>query len=145
METINNKESLEKVKILLDQMQGDFGYLEVTIVPRKKTRTNQQRKSLEVYCREMAIGLNSAGWDQKHWYDYIKKMGIETPFTEGSFKEIFKTYSGALFPEYADKEGKCSTTKLDTKQLTEAYELVNLRMSINFGVGMNWPEKPNAR
>ncbi len=145
-ETVNSKQSLGTVKSLIDQMQAEFGYLEITIIPRRKTRTNQQRKALQVYCREMAKRLNESGSSFDKFIRHIAECGLSVSWTEDNFKEAFKMYGGGMFPEKVTGETTngipiISTKNLDTKETIDLYELTNERMSFLYGVGMQWPSK----
>ena len=108
-----------------------------------KPRTNQQRKSIEVYCSEMAGFLNDRGIDYVQWEEYKKAKGVETPWSQELFKGVFRDYAAALFPDIVNKKGVASTSKLSSKQVTEAYELVNMRISTIFGCGTLWPSEDN--
>ncbi len=139
-ETVNSKQSLDTVKSLIDQMQAEYGYLEITITPRKKTRTGSQRAALEVYCKEMAEKLNNAGITYRDFILYLRDRGVETEWNQERFKDAFRLYAGVMYPEIL-KDGVAKTSKLNTEQISKVYELVNLRMSEIYGCGMQWPSK----
>lgn len=138
--TINSDKSkaefIQAVSDLYDQKK----YLTIEVKTRKP-RTNQQRKSIEVYCSEMAGFLNDRGIDYVQWEEYKKAKGVETPWSQELFKGVFRDYAAALFPDIVNKKGVASTSRLSSKQVTEAYELVNMRISTIFGCGTLWPSE----
>lgn len=136
--TINSQQSLEDYISKLRADFEEFRYLEVEHKNKGKARSLSQSRALEVYCRDMAEKLNAGGYDYRHWVHYAESKGVETPWTQELFKDVFRQYASALFPEIFIN-GRATTTKLTRKQMTEAYDLVNLRMSTIFGVGMLWP------
>jgi len=94
-------------------------------------RTDQQRKSIEVYCREVAEALNDAGYDLKTVLD---KKAIETPCTQENIKEnVFKKIETALFSE------KTSTTQLDSREVNDVYEVFNRWLGQEFEVHVPFP------
>lgn len=138
-EAVNSDQGLEDVISLIRQSYAEFKYIDVEIKIKGKARTHKQNASLHKYCDEMAFKLNVAGVEYVEWGQYKQSKGIEVPWTMELFKGVFKDYAGAMFPEIIDKKGEPKTSKLTRKQLTEVYELVNERMSVIFGQGMQWP------
>lgn len=138
---VNSDKSLETAIELVKQSYDQFGYIELDIKVKGKKRSDPQRKALEVYCREMAQKLNDGGFDYQNWVEYAQSKGLEIPFSQELFKDIFREYAAALYPEIVGKNGKASTARLKRDMMTKAYDLVNLRMSTIFGVGMNWPSE----
>jgi len=91
-------------------------------------RTEQQRKSIEVYCREMAEGLNNTEASVQQ----VCKVPIA--WTQSNFKEnIWKPVQHAMFPEIT------STTQLNSKQVSEVYEQINKIMGENWHVSVPFP------
>lgn len=138
--TVNSDASLDEAIELLRQSYAEYKCLDLDIKVKGKKRTGQQRKSLEVYCDAMAARFNEAGIDYVKWLDYKAKKGIEAVWTQELFKDLFRDYAAALYPEIV-RNGKASTSRLKRDQMTKAYDLVNMRMSIIFGVGMQWPSE----
>lgn len=93
------------------------------------TRTDQQRKSIEVYCRHLAEALNKAGYYQKA---LLEKKAIEVPNTQESIKQhVIK----AIMQAYCyDEEGnpKTSTTQLETTEVNKIYDIANRFFAENF-------------
>ena len=106
-------------------------------VPKPKTdkqiRTEQQRKAIEVYCREMANAINAAGYEFTTFIERKKQRGVETPWTQELFKEeVWRPIQQA----YLNKQ---STTRLKPEEVTKVYEVVNAKMAEIAGVSMVFP------
>lgn len=130
-ETVNSKQSLDTVKSLLDQMQAEFGYLEITIEPRKKTRTTTQNRALHKYLSMLADALNSAGYDMKRTI----KQEVDIPWNGDTAKEfLWRPIQKAV-------TGLDSTAKADTSQYNNIYEVLNRHIAQKFGVSVPWPSK----
>lgn len=93
-------------------------------------RTDQQRKSIEVLCREVAGALNDSGYDLKA---VLSQKAIPVPCTQENIKEnIFKPIELAMF-------GKQSTTELNTSEVNEVYEVMNRWLGEKFGIHVPFP------
>jgi len=136
---VNSSQSLKDVISLIEQTQKEFGYIEVEITVKGKARTGQQNRALHKYCDQMANKLNEGGVSYIKWLEHKKYHGIETSWSMPKFKEVFKDYAGAKYPECIDKKGEPKTSKLTREQITKVYDLVNERMSVIFGQGLDWP------
>lgn len=96
-------------------------------------RSDQQRKSIEVYCREVAIALNDAGYDL---HAILEKKQLPVSCTQENIKEvIFKAILKALFPP------KISTTELTTGEVKEVYEHMAKWVNEEFGIYVPWPSE----
>ncbi len=94
-------------------------------------RTLQQNKSLHKYCSMLAEKLNESGQDMRK----TLKPEIDIPWSMETIKELmFKPIIKAMF-------NVDSTTELDTKQISEAYEVLNRYTQSKLGVGILWPSK----
>lgn len=144
-ETVNSDQSLETVIDLLKQTYNEFKYLEIEIKVKGKARTGQQRKSLEVYCREMARTLRDSGQTYTTFIKHVSSKGVDVDWTQENFKDAFRMYGVFMYPDKAivKKDGTktIQTSKLTRKEISDLYELVNERMSLLFSVGMNWPSE----
>lgn len=142
-ETVNSDQSLEAVIDLLKQTYDEFKYLEIEIKVKGKARSGQQRKALEVYCKEMARELRSSGQTYTAFIEHVASSGVNVDWTQENFKDAFRMYGVFMYPDKAitKKDGTktIKTSKLTKKEISDLYELVNERMSILFAVGMNWP------
>jgi len=96
-------------------------------------RTTLQNRSLHKYCTMLADALNDSGQDMRK----TLKPEIEIPWTMESIKSLmFKPIIKAMF----DVD---STTDLDTKQISEAYEVLNRHTAQKLGVSIIWPHEEN--
>lgn len=94
-------------------------------------RTPQQNKSLHKYFTMLANELNDSGQDMRK----TLKPDIEIPWGTESIKEMmFKPIIKAMF-------NVDSTTDLDTKQISEAYEVLNRHTASKLGVSVDWPHE----
>lgn len=101
---------------------------------RRKQRTDQQRKAIEVYCRELAKAFNAAGLDQRKVFEAMKE-GVEIPWHQEAVKaEIWKRLQ-----EWA--LGKESTTELEPAEVSKIYDIVNRWTSERFGVSVRFPDR----
>lgn len=97
-------------------------------------RTNQQRKAVEVYCRELAKALNEAGLDQREVFSRMKE-GAEIPWSQDTVKEnIWKQIQSAMLM-------KDSTTDLETVEVSQVYEVVNRFTASRLGVSVRFPDR----
>ena len=99
------------------------------------TRTQAQQAAIEVYCRNMADELNNAGYEFTAFIEHKKRMGYQVPWSQSLFKEqVWKPIQKILLE-------KQSTTKLDTKEVSQIYEIVNRKMAEIAGISMQFPER----
>lgn len=94
-------------------------------------RTGQQRKSLEVYCRQLSNKLNIAGYDQKRLIGEFKD-GFNLPWTQASMKLLFREIAKAMYDVQ-------STSELKTEEMQKVYQVVDARISEITGVTVAWP------
>ena len=95
-------------------------------------RTEQQRKGIEVYCRELAEALNEAGYEIK------KVMAVKTadvPWTQESVKELLWR------PIQEASVGKHSSAALEVSEVDRVYSILDRHISSNFGVHLEFPHK----
>ena len=93
-------------------------------------RSDQQRKSIEVYCRNLSEALNNGGFTVN---DQVV-LRLPVAWTQENVKElIFTQIMTALFPE------KTSTTHLETDEVSEVYENLNRAIAERTGVSVAWP------
>lgn len=130
---INNRQSLEAYKKHLDAEFEKHHYLRMT----KKTgrqRTQTQNKALHVFCAQLAKALNDAGFD----FRTFVKDGFDVPFTP----ELVKDYIWR--PIQKCVTGKESTTKPETHEYAQIYDVVNLKL-IEHEIFVPWPSKDNIK
>lgn len=132
--TINSLPALSKALTMLDEEWHKNHYLEIKIVRRAKQRTDQQRKSIEVYCRELATALNDAGLDQRAVLAQMRE-GVEIPWNQDTVKDtLWRRIQVAIL-------GKESTTKLNADEVSRVYDVLNRWTGQTFGVSVQFPEK----
>ena len=79
----------------------------------------------------LADALNGAGLDMRK----VLKPSVDIPWTKDSIKELmFKPIAKAMF-------NVDSTTELDTKQISEVYEVMNRHTQEKLEVGIMWPHE----
>jgi len=93
-------------------------------------RTPSQQASIEIYCRELAIALNDAGFEIKK---VMEVKQIDIPWTQQTCKELLWK---PLQKAYLDKP---STTALTTGEVSQVYEVLNRHIAQNFGVSVPFP------
>ena len=91
-------------------------------------RTDQQRKAIEVYCREVAKEMNDAGHSVQETFSAPVSLSQEN-IKQGMFKVVMK----ALYPD------KTSTTDLETNEVTNVYENMNRITAERYGISMEFP------
>lgn len=97
----------------------------------KPVRTLTQNKAIHVYFDLLAASLNNAGYDVRK----AMRHDVPIPWTRSLIKElIWRKVQKAMF----DVE---STTKLDTSQISEVYEVINRYTAESFCVSVAFPEK----
>jgi len=94
--------------------------------------TNEQKKAIHVYCRELADALNSAGYD----YNDHKVIKVKVSYTKDNvYETIWKSVQTALFPE------KTSKADLDKNDISLIYENVNNIIASRVGTHVPFPDK----
>jgi len=97
----------------------------------KPVRTLTQNKAIHKYFSMLAESLNNAGLDVKK----TMRHDVDIPWSEALVKElIWKGVQKAMF----DID---STTKLDTAQVSQVYEVINRHTSSTMGVSVIFPSK----
>ena len=132
--TANSVATLSHALSEIDKEWHECHYLEITIKRKARQRTNQQRKSIEVFCRELANALNDAGLDQRVVLKSMRE-GVEIPWRQESVKDIL--WRG--IQEHA--VGKKSTTQLTTMEVSKVYDILNRWTGETFGVSVLFPER----
>lgn len=129
---INSKQSLEAYIRHLRTQFDSHKYIRATLKTGKQ-RTLTQNKALHVYCGLLADTLNEAG------YDFRKTIreGIDVPWSP----ELVKYYMWG--PVQKAITGFDSSTKPETHQYGEIYEVLNRHTSQKLGVFVPWPCKDN--
>lgn len=98
-------------------------------------RTNQQSKALHLFCERLAHELNMAGLDMKA----VLKPDVEIPWNKTTVKEyIWRPIQKTLTT-------KQSTTKIDTVEPNQIWEIINRHLGEKFGIEVPlWPSQENT-
>lgn len=96
----------------------------------KKRRTITQNAAMHLYFRQLAEALNDAGLDQRK----MLKQSVEMPWSEHSVKEfLWRPIQQAVI-------SKDSTARLNTKEVSMVYDVLNRHLAQKLGVIVAWPE-----
>lgn len=94
------------------------------------TRTDQQRKSIEVLCAAYADKLNLAGYDLP---TVLAKKVIPVSWTQQAVKDyLFKAIAQAMY-------NVSSTTKLNIEEVSEVHKHLDVWMDKEFNVSVPFP------
>ena len=97
---------------------------------KKVKYTRKQHNAIFAYCKDVADMFNASGQDMRK----VLKPEVEIPWTKENVHKIFwKPLQEAMFDIN-------STTKLETKQVSEVYETMN-RITAKKGVSAKFPSK----
>ena len=92
-------------------------------------RTIQQNKSFHKYCTQLADALSDSGQDMRA----VLKPDIDIPWSMENVKEcMVKPIIKAMF-------NLEHTADLDTKQMTQMYEVLNRHTASRLGISVDWP------
>lgn len=135
--TINSEIALAKAQKQLADMWRENKYIEVDIRRKAKQRTDQQRKAIEVYCRNLADALNDAGLDQRAVMASMRD-GVSLPWSQERVKDVlWREIQFAML-------GKKSTTGLTTTEISAVYEPLNRWTAQTLGVSVQFPSREEA-
>ena len=125
----NEQQRKNLLTAISDQAIGDFGFL-CSLETGK--RTLPQNAGMYLYFRQLAEILNDAGLEIH--MEYLGKS-IDIPWTEALVKERI------WLPVMLAHTGKKSTTKLDRKEVSEIYEIINRHFASTHGVMCSFPNR----
>lgn len=98
------------------------------------TRTPQQQKAIEVYCRMLAQCMNMGGYDQRKVFDLMKE-GVEIPWSQRAVKAtMWALVQDAMFE-------KKSTTQLSPQEVNRVYEVLNRWTFEKMGITVEFPNR----
>lgn len=100
-----------------------------------KQASTKQKNALHLYCRMLSQALSDAGLDMKQ----VLKPGTEIPWTEVAVKEFLWR------PIQKVMTGKKSTKEPYRKNYGEIYDVLNRKISEQFGVHVPWPVKKDKK
>ena len=93
-------------------------------------RTDLQRKAKHLYFKLLADALNDAGYTIRK----TLRNDFDLAWTPGAIKELIWR------PVQEAMTGKVSTTEINTVEVSQIYEIINLNMAEKFGISIEWPE-----
>ena len=129
---VNSDAGYGKLLTTLADLYREHKFM-LVVVKTGKQRTSKQQAAIEVYCRELAILLNDAGFDQRKVLAAMKE-GVEIPNSQESVKELWREIQKAIL----DKE---STKKLERPEVSRVYGVFNRWTASTFGISMNFPSE----
>ena len=98
-------------------------------------RTAKQNSAIRVYCREVSEALNEAGYDMK---SFPWKEGFALPWSEYTVMEyLWRQVQVAM-------TGKESSTKLDTKEVGQVYEVLARKLAELAAINVPFPSKDHG-
>lgn len=101
----------------------------------RDTRTNQQRKSIELYCKLLSETLNDAGFSYTSFIRVINSNGVQVPWTRERAKEAWRMIQIAM----TKKE---STAKLDSVEVSQIYDVMNAKfIDMTNGASVPFPDR----
>jgi hypothetical protein len=105
-----------------------------TVTITRKRRTSTQNSSIHLYAGLLANRLNDAGFDKKAVYKLMKDS-FSVPWTMESIKsDLWSPIQQAMY-------GTASTTKLNTKQVSEVYLTLDKWTGSNTGITLPFPNR----
>lgn len=130
---INSEQALEDAIVQLRMQFNEKKYIKAKL-SYGRSRTLTQNRALHKFCQMLADKLNEAGLDQKK----VLKPEVEIPWTMEAVKE------GLWKPVQEAVTGLKSTTKPETSQYSDIYEVLNRHLTTKLGVFVEWPSKDNV-
>lgn len=127
---INSEQALEAAIVQLRMQFNEKKYVKAKL-SYGRSRTLTQNRALHKFCQMLADKLNEAGLDQKK----VLKPEVEIPWTMEAVKE------GLWKPVQEAVTGLKSTTKPETSQYSDIYEVLNRHLTTKLGVHVPWPTK----
>lgn len=127
---INSQPSLDLAILTLRAEWEKHKFVTITLQKERK-RTNQQNRSLHLYCQMVADELNRAGLDMRR----TLKPDIDMPWTMQAVKDyIWRPVQEAIL-------NKESTTEANSAEYTEVYEVLTRHFGEKFGIYIPWPAR----
>lgn len=127
---INSEQALEAAIVQLRMQFNEKKYVKAKL-SYGRSRTLTQNRALHKFCQMLADKLNEAGLDQKK----VLKPEVEIPWTMEAVKE------GLWKPVQEAVTGLKSTTRPETSQYSDVYEVLNRHLTTKLGVHVPWPTK----
>ena len=104
----------------------------------RDNRTDQQRKAIQLYCSLMSKALNDGGYSFSDFAVHINEKGNSLPWDEQG--NLFKDQAWRLVQR--PLTGHESTTKINTQQVTQIYDVLNQKfIDMTNGVSIEFPNR----
>ena len=130
--TINSEFTLEMAKKELEKQWHENKWLQISF-NYDKTRSLPQNNSLHLYCTNLGLAFNDAGYDMTK----VLSHHASIPWDKKGFnvkEKIWRPVQEALCQEQ-------STTRASTKDYPAIYETVNRFTASRMGISIDWPSK----
>lgn len=127
-------EPAQKAELLrfIDETYAEVGEFDIEIIPRKHRYSSHQRGALHLACENLAVVLNSSGFDQVA----ILKPGSKIPWSKTSVKD--KLYRPVLLA----MTGKESTESMTSEDPSAVWESLSMMLADRYGVTVPaWPSR----
>lgn len=132
--TINSEFTLKAAQTELARQWEEKKWLQISF-NYEKTRSLPQNNSLHMYCTDLSLAFNAAGYDMTR----VLSHHAEIPWDKRGYnvkERIWRPVQEALCNEK-------STTKASTKDYPQIYETVNRFTASKMGISIQWPDKHN--
>jgi len=125
----------ELYQAYLVEKVDDSKHYTIEVKKVQDSRTSQQRKSIELYCKLMSEALNDAGFSYTNFVQVVAKNGVQVPFDQAKFKESWRLVQKAMFK-------KESTADLTSTEVTQVYDVLNQKfIDMTNGVSVEFPNR----
>ena len=130
--TVNSIVALHHALRQISDEWDDHRYLEIEIKQKAGQRTLTQNRSLHLFCRMLADGLNAAGLDMRK----VLRQDVDIPWTTETVKnQLWRPIQKAL----TDKQ---STTEITTVEPTAIHQVLSRHLGEKLGVTCPaWPTR----
>jgi len=127
---INSQQALDKHVNTICDLWHETKWLRLE-VDTDKQRSGQQRKAIEVYCKQLAEAFNDSGLDMRK----VLAHRVDIPWSQASVKEqIWREVQKSQFE-------KQSSTKLTTQECSLVYETLSRFIAEKHNIYVPWPSK----
>ena len=130
--TINSEHTLKCYIEFITKLWHEKKWIEATYNTDKQ-RSGAQNNALHLYCSQLSIAFNDAGFDMVQ----VLKHHAELPWDTKGFNVKERIWREV-------QQGYCqktSTAKVSTKDYPAIYEIVNRYTAEKMGISVDWPSK----
>ena len=133
--TINSEWTLKAAQAELAKQWEEKKWLQISF-NYDKTRSKPQNSALHLYCTNLGLAFNDAGYDMTK----VLTHHASIPWDRKGFnvkEKIWRPVQDALCQEL-------STAKVSTKDYPKIYETVNRFTAEKMGISIDWPMRAAA-